>query len=419
MLREVGVERAEDLFADLAGVRLKDPLRLPSPVKSEYELARHARAVLSKNMTCQDHLSFLGGGTWQHYIPAICDEINSRGEFLTAYTGDTYEDHGRWQALFEYASLLGELLEMDMVNVPTYDYAQAAATSLMMAGRITGRSEVVIHGTVMPERLEVIKGYLSDSMVIAGRISDHTAAVYFENPSYLGPLVLSGKELVADAHLHGALAVVGVNPMSLGVLAPPSTWGADIVCGDLQPLGIHMNYGGGLSGFIASADEPRFVMQYPSRLAGITRTAKPGEYGFGEVAFERTSFIERENGKEYVGTGTSLWAITAGVYLALMGPEGMKEIGTGIMQRSRYAMKEIAVIPGVSVPHLSEPHFCDFVVDFSRTKKSVAQVNGALLEKGIFGGHDLGGGAALYSVTEVHTKADIDRLVCALKEVCR
>ena len=211
--------------------------------------------------------------------------------------------------------------------------------------------------------------------------------------------------------------------MSLGVLTPPFDYGADIVCGDIQPLGMHMQFGGGQAGFIATRDEEEYVEEYPSRLFGIAPTSVPGEYGFGDVAYGRTSYALREGGKEWVGTAAALWGITAGVYLATMGPQGMMEIGEGIMTRSRYAMQEIDRIEGVETPVFQSPHFKEFVVNIDGTGRAVAEINRALLEREIFGGKDLTrefpelGNSALFCVTEVHTKDDIDRLVGALKEV--
>ena len=219
------------------------------------------------------------------------------------------------------------------------------------------------------------------------------------------------------------LSVVGTDPISLGVLAPPADYGADIACGDIQSLGIPMNYGGGLAGFIASHDEERVVMEYPSRLFGIAPTRVPGEYGFGDVAYERTSFAIREEGKEWVGTAAALWGITAGVYLALMGPQGMVEIGESIMARARYAALLLDQIPGVQAPLFDAPHFKEFVVNFDQTGLSVAEINNALLARGIFGGKDLSrefphlGQSALYCVTEIHTQADLDRLAQTIQEV--
>jgi len=370
----------------------------------------------------------------------VCDEVNQRGEFLTAYAGEPYDDHGRFQALFEYTSMMGELLDMDVVNVPTYDGYQASATAIRMAARITGRSEALLAGTIDPEKLSKIKDYCKpdieikllpydresgqmDLKALRGAISEETAAVYFDTPSYLGCIEVDGDEISSIAHEHSAICVVGVDPISLGVLTPPVGYGADIVCGDIQPLGMHMQFGGGQAGFIASRDEEKYVLEYPSRLFGIAPTIVPGEYGFGDVAYERTSFAIREEGKEWVGTAAALWGITAGVYLALMGPSGMSEIGAGIMARSLYAMQQLDTIPGVHAPLFRSPHYKEFVVNFDGTGKLVAEINKALLDQGIFGGKDLStlfpelGHSALYCVTEVHTKADIDTLAKSLKEV--
>ncbi|MEA3421469.1 MAG: aminomethyl-transferring glycine dehydrogenase, partial [Acidobacteriota bacterium] len=225
------------------------------------------------------------------------------------------------------------------------------------------------------------------------------------------------------AHENGALSIVGVDPISLGVIVPPSYYGADIVCGDIQGLGVHMSYGGGLAGFIASHDDEKFVMEYPSRLFGITKTAVEGEYGFGDVAYDRTSFGLREKGKEFIGTCSALWGITAGVYLSLMGPEGMQKLGKTIMQKSQYAMKKISEIKGVKAPLFNAPHFKEFIVDFNDTKIPVKEINKSLLKHAIFGGKDLSddfpelGSCALYCVTEIHTKKEIDRLVQVLSDV--
>jgi len=261
-----------------------------------------------------------------------------------------------------------------------------------------------------------------DLSALRSAISPKTAAVYFENPSYLGHLEVHGDEIAKIAQNHGAICVVGADPISLGVIAPPADYGADIACGDIQSLGMHMQFGGGHAGFIATRDEEQYVMEYPSRLFGIAPTSVPGEYGFGDVAYERTSFAEREKGKEFVGTASALWGITAGVYLALMGPRGMQELGEGIMQRAAYLMTQLARIDGVRAPLFAVPHFKEFVVNFDGTGKTVAGISEALLRDKIFGGQDITaefpdlGECALFCVTEVHTKADLDRLVDALAE---
>jgi len=440
MLEDIGVKDIDELYNDIPeSLRFKGEMNLPKPLTSEYALKRHVEKILSKNQTCEENISFLGGGCWQHYVPAICDEINQRSEFLTAYAGEPYEDHGRFQTLFEYESLMAELLDMDVVNVPTYDWCQAASTSLRMAGRITRRNEMLLSDTVSPDRFMAINNYcrpvlrlrlvkhcpktgLMDLDDLKLKISVNTAGIYFENPSYLGFIEHQGKAISDIAHEEGALSIVGVDPISLGVMMPPSNYEADIVCGDIQELGIHMNYGGGHGGFIATRDEEKFVMEYPSRLFGITKTSVEGEYGFGDVAYERTSFAVREEGKEFIGTCAALWGITAGVYLSLMGPRGMQELGKVIMQKSQYAMKKLSEIKGIKAPLFDSPHFKEFIVDFNDTGMAVKDINIYLREHRIFGGKDLSrefpelGNCAMYCITEIHTKDDIDKLVQALSD---
>jgi glycine dehydrogenase subunit 1 len=441
MLEEIGAETIEELFRDIPKrIRIKGKMDLPEPFLSEYDLKMHVEGLLKKNSTCLDYLNFLGAGCYQHYVPAICDDINQRGEFLTAYDGGVYTDHGKHQAFFEYVSMMAELLSMDVVNLPMYDGYQATATSLRMACRITGRNEVVIPKSVSKPLISKLENYCKPSIKInyvdfdhkTGQvdldnleemISSRTAAVYFENPSYLGLIETQGQKISKIAHMHGALSVVGVDPSSLGLLVPPAEYGADIVCGDIQPLGIHMNFGGGMAGFIATHEEERFIAEYPSRLYGIAPTTAEGEYGFGDVAFERTHFAVREEGKEWTGTGAALWGITAGVYLALMGPRGMLELGQRVMSSSNFAMKKLNELSGVTTPIFQAPHFKEFVVNFDDTGKTVDEINSALLEHKIFGGKDLStefpefGNSALYCITEIHTREHIDRLLGALKEV--
>ena len=441
MLNEIGVSSVEALYDDIPeALRLKGKMNLPEPFLSEPDLVRHVEEILAQNATCKDFLNFRGAGCYQHFVPAVCDEINGRSEFLTAYAGEPYDDHGRFQALFEYSSMMGELLEMDVVNVPTYDGYQAAATSIRMACRLTDRKEALVCGAINPDKLSMITNYcLPDISIkqididretgnvnfsaLERAISNKTAVVYFENPSYLGMIPIRGAEIAETAHKHGAECVVSVDPISLGVIAPPTVYGADIVCGDIQSLGMHIQFGGGQAGFIATRDEEKYLMEYPSRIFGITPTCVPGEYGFGDVAYERTSFAIREQGKEWVGTASALWGITAGVYLALMGPQGLAEIGEVIMQTSHDAAVQLTTINGVQSPMFDGPYFREFVVNFDGTGKPVAEINTALLAQGIFGGKDLNqeypelGNSALYCFTELHRQADIDRMVTAVKEI--
>jgi glycine dehydrogenase subunit 1 len=443
MLDAIGVTDVEELYGAIPE-RLRVPglLDLPTPLVSEYALRHHVEGTLARNKSCADTLSFLGGGCWQHYVPAVCDEIINRGEFVSAYYGDTYADHGKLQALFEYASMIGELVELDAVSLPTYDWGSAAATSICMAARITERPVAVVPASIGAERRSIVEGYcepwvelvtisfdpasgLLDLGKLRNALSEEVACVYFEVPGFLGTIETQAEEIARLAHGVGALCVAGVDPISLGVLDAPTHYGADMVCGELQSLGVHMHYGGGLAGFVASPDEERFVSEYPTFLIGVGPTAVDGEYAFGEVVWERTSYVQRGDSKEYTGTTQNLWAIAAAAYLALLGPQGLAELGRGVLERARYAARRLGEIPGVRSPALSAPFFKEFVVDFAETGRTVAEINSALRERGIFGGLDLSeqyrtlGQSALFCVTEVHSQGDIDRLADELAEVLR
>ncbi|MEU5096510.1 aminomethyl-transferring glycine dehydrogenase subunit GcvPA [Streptomyces sp. NPDC020996] len=437
MLDEIGAAGTEDFYADIPdGIRLHRPLDLPAPLRSEAELVRHMEGLLARNTSTREVLSFLGSGCYQHHVPAVVDEVVNRSEFLTAYAGEPYEDHGRFQALWEYQSMMAELLDVEVVNVPVYDGFQAAGTALRMAGRVTGRRRVLVATAIDADKLSRIRDYLRpdhDVTVVPvvpetgcadldtlheELAAGDTAAVYADAPSALGIVDASLPRLAELAHDAGALYVVGCNPLTLGVVAPPSAYGADIACGDIQPLGIHQSFGGGNAGFIATRDEERLVAEYPSRLFGLAPTSVEGEYGFGDVAYERTSFALREEGKEWVGTAAALHGIGAGVYLALMGPQGMREIGETILAHTAYARQRLAQVPGIEVPYGDALHFADFTVRYT-CGTTAAEIRAGLRERGIYGSVPTGEHEAAFCVTEVHSKADIDRLAAALEEIVK
>jgi len=437
MMETIGITDIAQLYEDIPErLRLRSKINIPAAILSEAALKKHVNTVLAKNTSCEERLSFLGGGCVNNYVPAICDEIVGRAEFLTAYAGEPYEDHGRFQALFEYESLMAELLELDVVNVPTYDWGQAASTSVRMCGRITGRSEMLVPDTISPDRFNVIHNYchpvmklimvkhhretgMMDLKDLRSKLNANVAGIYFENPSYLGFIEEQGQEIADLLHALGGEVVVGTDPSSLGVLAPPVQYGADICCGDIQSLGNHMYFGGAVGGFISSRDEEKYVMEYPSRLFGVTRNEKKGEWHFGDVAYSRTSFDGREKGKEFVGTAAALYGISTAVYLSLMGPEGMVELGKKLVSYATYTARRLAELKGIRI-RFNAFIFKEFAIDFSGTGKSVAAINQSLLEKGMFGGKDLGtefpelANCALFCVTDNHTKEDLDSLVSAI-----
>ncbi len=448
LMKEVGVTDEMQLFEEIPEqLRLSAKMNLPEPILDECSIKKHVENILRKNRNCSDYLNFIGAGCAQHFVPAVCDEINGRGELLTAYGAETWADHGKHQALFEYQSLMAELLDMDFLTVPTYDGAQAAATSLCMAHRINGRKKLLLPGTINPDTLSIIKNYvksvheadaldivmidydgttgLMDLQDLQNKVSVDVAAVLIENPSYLGFIETQAKEIGDIARGAGAEFVVYADPISLGVLEAPANYGATITCGDFHNLGLHLSCGGCVGGFIATFDDMKYMQETKDLVDGLTETIVDGEYGFATTLIERTHYALREKGKEFTGTGTNLWAITAGVYLAIMGPKGMEEVGTTIMKNARYAAEKIAAIPGVEIK-FAGPFFKEFIVNFDMTGKTAAEVNQKLLGLQIFGGKDISkefpslGQSALYCVTEVHSKEEIDKLVYALNSaVCQ
>lgn len=441
MLHELGLEKLEDLLEPIPEhLRCKDTLKLPEPLLAEAELKKEVQSLLGKNSSCEEYLCFLGAGCYRHYVPAVCDEINSRAEFLTAYVGDVYSDHGKYQAFFEYCSMMAELLEMDVVSYPTFDGGQAVCSALRMALKVTGRSKLLLPSTMNPEILAQLKDYsahLAELVVVAyepesgqldladleEKLDDQVAAVFFENPSYLGILEEQGSEISRLVRSKGALTVVAAEPLSLGILEPPANYGADLVCGDFQPLGIHMHYGGGCAGYIASRDDEKLISAYPTYLFGITATKNGRGYGWGRALNWRTSHGSRERANEYMGTAAALWAITAAVYLALLGPQGMRDIGETIAARTAYARKLFSTVKGIETLFPAATCFREIPLCFETCRIPVAAINRRLLDYRIFGGHDLSadfphlGQSALYAITELTGASDIRRLIDALKEI--
>jgi glycine cleavage system P protein (glycine dehydrogenase) subunit 1 len=445
MLAVIGVDQVDALYREIPDrLRFKRPLDLPEPCHCEYELERYVRRILARNVTCDDYLNFLGGGCEQHHVPAVVDAVIGRGEFLTAYFANAYTDNGAFQALFEYQSLLCDLLGMDVAGYPLTCGLHASGTAVRMAARITGRSQVLVPATMNPRRLQEMMTYcehseatsiatlgfdpasgLLDSDELEEKLSSAVACVLVESPSYLGGIESQMKHIADAAHTAGALLVACVNPISLGVLASPGEYGADIACGDSQPLGVRMNYGGGATGFVATREIAEHMAELPNQMVNITAAGDGGSIGFTMYAYpERLSYRAREAAKDYTGTNAALWAIANAVYLSLMGPQGMREIGETIIRKTQFAKQLMAAVPGLALP-LAASSFNEFVVNFDATSRSVKEINEALLERRIFGGVDLSGDfpslgqSALYCVSEMHSADDLHALVRALREVTR
>ena len=442
MMQEIGITTVDELFADIPEkYRLKKRLNLPE-VLSEFEVKKHIEALLSKNKTCNDMPVFLGAGCWPHYVPAVVKEIVQRSEFLTAYTPYQPEiSQGMLQALFEYQSMICELTGMDVANCSMYDWASALGEAARMATRITGRKEILIPKIIHSERASALQVYGEPAKItiekvsfeketgqislkdLKGKISDETAAVYVENPSYLGFIETQVAEISKEAHEHGALFIVGIDPTSLGILKPPGEYGADIVIGEAQPLGNSMNFGGPLLGIFACRDDMNFVRQMPGHIVGLTTAIDGGGQGFCMALQTREQHIRREKATSNICSNEALCAVASAVYMALLGPKGLQELGETVMYKANYAMHLLSKIHGIKTPIFKSAHFKEFTVNFHETGLSVKEVHKKLLQHGIHGGKDVSkefpefGETALYCVTEIHSKEQIEHLAEALSKI--
>jgi glycine dehydrogenase subunit 1 len=308
-----------------------------------------------------------------------------------------------------------------------------------MASRLTRKTTILVPALISPNRLSVMKAYTEPAGIttiqvdhdkttgqldledLKEKMDDKTAAVYIENPSYLG-FVEEGVEAIAEvAHNSKALFIVGVDPISLGLLKPPGEYDADIVIGEGQPLGNHMNYGGPLLGLFACRNEPKMIRQMPGRMIGLTETLEGSKRAFAMALQTREQHIRREKATSNICSNQALCALASAVYLSLMGPKGIRELAEVVASRARYAMRRIGELPGVRAPVFNSFHFKEFTVKFRA--RSVDEAHLGLLDRNIHGGKSLVKEfpeleeTALYCVTEMHTKRDIDRLVSVLGEV--
>ncbi|MCL4355311.1 MAG: aminomethyl-transferring glycine dehydrogenase subunit GcvPA [Nitrososphaerota archaeon] len=437
MLRRVGAATLDDLFSDIPrDMKLGRALRLPEG-GSEYSVRREIQARLRQNKTPPETLCFLGGGVWPHYVPAAVESITSRQEFYTSYTPYQAEvSQGVLQALFEYQSLMCDLLGMEACNSSLYDWASAAGEAVRMAGRVTGRSKALLGGNTGPQRRGVIKTYTepmgmtletvdfdratgrTDREDLRRKLSEDVACLYFENPNYFGVIEDDAAELVSLVHGSGALAVAGVDPISLSLIREPGAYGADIAVGEGQPLGIPMNYGGPHLGIFAAKDI-KLARSMPGRLIGLTTpVADQQRKAFAMVLQAREQHIRREGAMSNVCTNQSLMAVAAASYLSLLGKEGFRRLGETVIANSHFAAKRLSRIDGVVSPHFKGSFFKEFVVSYKEAKAE--SVFGKLAKRGVLAGspthREVGSQSGLYCVTEVHTRDDVEKLAAALAE---
>lgn len=443
MMERISAETERDIFDVIPDRLLYDDFDFPEAIPDEYSLKKHTERILSKNANLGTHLCFIGAGCAPHFIPATVDELMKRGEFVTAYTSDL-GDQGRGQLQFEYQSLMGELLDMDVATFPQYDGGSSLGHAMRMCKRLTGRNKVLVAASINSFALDIAKNYqnqidgdyceivlvkydsdtgLLDLKDLEAKLDEETAGVIIENPTFLGTIEVNGRKIGEMAKAAGAEFVVYADPISLGVIEAPGSYGATIACGDIHSLGIHMGAGSGVGGYVMVKDDYRYAKELKDMMYAASPTSVEGEIGFSfEASFDRTSYEIREKCAEFTGTSAGMHTAAAGVYLATMGPEGMKDVGELIMHRCAYAKKKFSQLKGVEVK-LSGISFKEFVVDFSGTGKTVKEINEKLLKKNIIGGLDLSGiyngmeNHMLVCVTEIHAREDIDCLIDAVADI--
>jgi len=431
MLKVIGLEKIEDLFQCLPDEGKFPTLDLPEGI-TEMEAMDELQYISSFNETTQELVSFLGAGAYNHFVPAAVDAILQRGEFYSAYTPYQPEiAQGTLQAIFEYQSLVAALTGMDVANASHYDGATSVAEAVNMAYHtFRGRkTRIVVSPTVNPQYRATIHTYMDGmDLEIVGEdldpnsnpddlielIDENTAIVVVQYPDFLGRL-FDLSTLTAAAHEHKALVSVHINPISLGLLKPPSEFGADIVTGEGQPLGISLSYGGPYLGLFAT--KQKYVRKMAGRLAGETVDTR-GQRGYVLTLNTREQHIRRENATSNICTNQGLIALASTVYLSLLGKNGLQDLAKLNYHKAHYAAEQISTVPGFSVNPV-QPFFNEFVV---QCPVPAEEVNQTLLEHDILGGYELSKDypgmthELLVAVTEMNPKSEIDFLVAVLEE---
>jgi glycine dehydrogenase subunit 1 len=432
MLQAIGVERVEDFFHCISGARLFPELELPQGM-TEMEALAELNHIASANETTDDLISFLGAGAYNHYSPAVVDSLLRRGEFYTAYTPYQPEiSQGTLQAIFEYQSLIVALTGMEVSNASHYDGGTAVAEAVTMAYNVFRgrRKKVILSPGLHPQYRETTQTYTDElNIELAGNevsvndepeglislLDDNTALVVVQYPDFFGR-IQDFEQLIKATHEAKALVAVHVNPMALGLLKPPGEFGADIVTGEGQPLGIPLSYGGPYLGIFAT--RMKYVRKMAGRLAGETVDDR-GQRGYVLTLSTREQHIRRERATSNICTNQGLLVLAATIYMSLLGKNGLKQVAELNYHKAHFAANKIAEIPGFELVH-EQPFFNEFAV---RCPKPAVEINQALLQKhDILAGYDLGQvddgmkDQLLVAVTEMSSRAEIEYFAQSLAE---
>jgi glycine dehydrogenase subunit 1 len=429
MLRQIGVPSIADLFRNIPPeLRLDRPLNVP-PAMSEIELTRHLTQLAARNKSADETVCFLGGGSYDHFIPAVVDAVAGRSEFYTAYTPYQAEaSQGSLQAFFEFQTLICQLTGLDVANASLYEGGSAVAEAVLMAMTVTRRlGKVLIAESVHPEYRRTVTTYLAnleprvetlptphgflDPDDVIRALDEQTSCVVVQHPNFFG--CLEEVEAIAKAAQDkGALFIVSFDPISTGLLKRPGQYGADIAVAEGQGLGTPMAYGGPYLGLLACREE--FVRKMPGRLVGQTLD-RNGKRCWVLTLQTREQHIRREKATSNICTNQGLLALRAGVYLAALGPQGLKETAELCVRKSHYAADQLTKLPGVSL-RFQRPFFKEFTL---QVPGDVPSLLAKLLDAGYHAGLHLGrwlpaqASCVSVAVTEKRTRAEIDGLVSA------
>ena len=429
MLNAIGLNSIEDLFINIPEEAKINNLSIPEGL-SELEAKKRLQELANKNKTTQNCISFLGGGTYNRYIPSCINTITQRSEFITAYTPYQPEvSQGTLQVIYDYQSMLCNLTGMDVANASVYDGATACAEALLMASRITKKTKALVSYVLNPDYKKVILTYCYGAGIeieylniseghseISDEINlDDYACVLIQNPNYLGCtenlVKISEKTINSKAKL-----IICADIVSLAILNNPSKYNADIVVGDLQQLGLGMNYGGPHCGFIACKNE--YLRQIPGRIVGLSKD-RDGSDAFTLTIQTREQHIKREKATSNICSNQALMALTATIYLSVTGPEGLKEIANISVQRAHYLAEKLNEIKGIKVL------YSDFLNEFVIKVESVSadELIKKLEAENILAGINLGNkfkefeDCILVAITEMNEVQDIDKFISVLKEL--
>ncbi|MCS7207588.1 MAG: aminomethyl-transferring glycine dehydrogenase subunit GcvPA [Dehalococcoidia bacterium] len=421
MLQAIGVASAEELFADIPPAYRNPPLHLPPPL-AEMDLRRELEALANENITPTSYACFLGAGAYRRYIPSIVRALTSRGEFLTSYTPYQPEvAQGTLQATYEFQSMVCLLTGMEVANAGMYDGATALAEAALMACRVTGRTHIALLDTLNPRYREVVETYtrpqaltVATVPVSAPQVDERTACLIAQWPNFFGYLE-DLERLAQVAHARGALLVVSADPLACALFKPPGHYGADIVTGECQGLGVPLSFGGPYVGLFTCRE--RYLRQMPGRVVGKTVDAQ-GRIGYVLTLQTREQHIRRERATSNICTSQALIATAVAIYLAALGKQGLRTVAELVWHKAHYAARLVSAIPGYRLP-LQGVFFQEFVV---QCPIAPAEINRRLLQRRIIGGLDISPlipNGMLVCVTEMNTRQEIESFAHALAEVAQ